>query len=94
LLDRDNQVGHSYFLNLKNGNELHFAWYNRVVPLLQEYFYNDGERLFAVLGKGFVQKAEAPVLSAELSELIDTDSPRYELKRLNAEELVSALQSF
>ena len=94
LLDRDHQIGHSYFLGLKSGADLHFAWYNRVVPLLQEYFYNDNERLFALLGEGFLRKVEAGSVSAELSELIDTESPRYELKGLNSEELVSALENY
>lgn len=94
LLDRDHQIGHSYFLGLNSANDLHFAWYNRVVPLLQEYFYNDNERLFALLGEGFLRKVEVGSLSAELSELIDTESPRYELKSLNGEELLSALEHY
>jgi DNA polymerase III delta prime subunit len=94
LLDRDHQIGHSYFLDLKDGNGLHFAWYNRVVPLLQEYFYNDNERLFALLGEGFLRRVDGGSIPSELSELIDTESARYELKSLNAEELVSALENF
>lgn len=93
LLDRDHQIGHSYFMTVKDEADLHFEWYHRVVPLLQEYFYNDGERLHAVLGDGFVRKIELGDLSSELSELLDTDSPRYELKTLNTEELVSALSA-
>ena len=93
LLDRDHQIGHSYFMNVKNEADLYFEWYHRVVPLLQEYFYNDGERLHAVLGNGFVRKIEHGDLSPELSELLDTDSPRYELKTLNTEELISALSA-
>ena len=34
-------------MNLNNKSDLHHAWYSRVVPLLEEYFYNDGERLHA-----------------------------------------------
>jgi len=48
LLDRDHQIGHSYLLNLKTLADLQFAWYHRVVPLLEEYFYNDATQLLAV----------------------------------------------
>ncbi len=54
LLDSDHQIGHSYFINVQAIDGLRFAWYYRIVPLLQEYFYQDGERLQAVLGKQFV----------------------------------------
>jgi len=95
LLDRDHQVGHSYLMNLKDRSELHHAWFSRVVPLLQEYFYNDGERLHAVLGGGFLDKVPAQAtLSAELSELCDLDAPRYQLKTLDDAGLVDALQGF
>jgi 5-methylcytosine-specific restriction protein B len=54
LLDRDHQIGHSYLINVHNIDGLRFVWYYRIIPLLQEYFYQDGERLQAVLGKRFV----------------------------------------
>ena len=94
LLDRNHQVGHSYFLNLKSPEDLHFAWYNRVLPLLQEYFYNDSERLFAVLGDSFLAQRKIPKLTGKLSELVDSESPRYEAKELNPDELLAALSAF
>lgn len=42
LLDPDHNLGHSYFWNIQNLEELHFIWYQKIIPLLQEYFYNDG----------------------------------------------------
>lgn len=49
-LGRDYQIGHSYFLGLANLEALEFAWYYRVIPLLQEYYYSDGENLKSILG--------------------------------------------
>jgi 5-methylcytosine-specific restriction protein B len=54
LLDRNYQIGHSFFLDVHSLPGLRFAWYYRIVPLLQEYFASDQERLRAVLGKDFV----------------------------------------
>jgi hypothetical protein len=95
LLDRDHQIGHSYFMNVKDADELHFNWYHRIVPLLQEYFYNDGERLHAVLGDNFLEPAKPAgrFASTDLDELVD-ESPKYELKKLSAEELLAAFQDF
>jgi 5-methylcytosine-specific restriction protein B len=53
-LDRDHQIGHSYLMNLATVADLRFAWEHKVVPLLLEYFYGDGEKLVAVLGNDFV----------------------------------------
>ena len=95
LLDRDHQVGHSYLMKLKDRSELHHAWFSRVIPLLQEYFYNDGERLHAVLGGAFLDKVSAQTtISTELNELCDLDAQRYQLKTLSEEGLVYALQGF
>jgi len=44
LLDREHQIGHSYFLPLKNNpciDALKIIFRNKVIPLLQEYFYDD-----------------------------------------------------
>lgn len=64
LIDQDHQIGHSYFLNLKGlkpedaKNNLVSLWYKKIIPLLQEYFYNDWERLSSVLNEGFILKEE------------------------------------
>jgi len=62
LLDRDHQVGHSYFLDVTSMTDVRDVWYHEVLPLLQEYFYDDQRRLVSLLGpydqeaqKGFVE---------------------------------------
>lgn len=80
LLDRDQQVGHSYFMKVKTLEDLRFAWYHQIVPLLQEYFYNDTERLKAVLGQSFVEESQPDSdLFESATDLIDLDSPRVEI---------------
>ena len=51
LLDRDHQIGHSYFMNVGSIEDLKSVWFNCVMPLLNEYFYNDWEKLVALLGE-------------------------------------------
>jgi len=55
LVDRDHTIGHSYFININSTEELASAFNDRVVPLLQEYFYGDYGKIGLVLGKGFVK---------------------------------------
>ena len=54
LLDRDHQIGHSYFVEEKykdsNASELETIWFDSIIPLLNEYFYSDWEKLQALLG--------------------------------------------
>jgi 5-methylcytosine-specific restriction protein B len=96
LLDRDHQIGHSYFLGLDADagvGDLRFVWYHRVLPLLQEYFYNDGERLRAVLGDDFVTRTKvSQSTAAALGDLYDPDATKYELVELDGTGFVSALQ--
>tara|TARA_R110000751_G_scaffold161355_3_gene267018 strand:- start:1754 stop:4567 length:2814 start_codon:yes stop_codon:yes gene_type:complete len=56
LLDRDHTIGHSYFMNLKSDDTagLEEVFKNKVIPLLQEYFYHDYEKIALILGAGFV----------------------------------------
>jgi hypothetical protein len=66
LIDRDHQIGHSYFLNLKGlepedaKKNLGSIWYKKIIPLLQEYFYNDWKPLSSVLNEGFILKKDNP----------------------------------
>lgn len=93
LLDRDHRVGHSYFMNLRGAEDLRFAWYARVVPLLEEYFYNDHERLRAALGPRFVRPARADAVTrAALGDFADAERVPHEIARLEGEEFLGALR--
>ena len=50
LYDRDHQLGHSYFLNVNSLKDLRRVFIDRVIPLLQEYFYGDWDKICTVLG--------------------------------------------
>lgn len=73
-LDRDHRIGHSYLHGVADVSELHFAWYNRVVPLLREYLHGEPGRLREVLGGAFVTAAgDAEADTFEVRELEKTD---------------------
>src|SRR5690606_24223245 len=59
LLDRDHAIGHSYFLECKDIEELKDTFHKNIIPLLQEYFYGDYAKIGLILGAGFVQSKEA-----------------------------------
>ena len=50
LLDREHIIGHSYFLNINTFEDLIQVFRNSIIPLLQEYFYDDFEKIKSVLG--------------------------------------------
>jgi 5-methylcytosine-specific restriction protein B len=50
LYDRDHTIGHSYFVHVDSLDSLRGVLINRVIPLLQEYFYEDWEKICLVLG--------------------------------------------
>jgi len=56
LLDKDHQIGHSYFMCVTNLEDLKSVFYNKIIPLLQEYFYGDFGKIGLVLGDSFVKK--------------------------------------
>ena len=58
-LDREHQIGHTYLMGIQTLKALKRAFQNRVVPLLQEYFYDDWEKLRGVLNdNAFITRRE------------------------------------
>lgn len=63
LYDRDHTIGHAYFMSLKDGadiSELALIFKNKILPLLQEYFYDDWEKTRLVLGDSQFIKEKKP----------------------------------
>jgi 5-methylcytosine-specific restriction protein B len=58
LLDKDHQIGHSYFISVANFTDLKTVFQNKIVPLLQEYFFGDYGKIGLVVGKGFFEPVE------------------------------------
>jgi len=50
LLDKDHKIGHAYLINVESKNQLCEAFRNRIIPLLEEYFFGDYEKIQLVLG--------------------------------------------
>lgn len=60
LYDREHTIGHAYFLPLRGNptiQKLGEIFQNSIIPLLQEYFYEDYEKIRLVLGDN--QKTES-----------------------------------
>ena len=47
--DRDHQIGHTWFLDIRDLDGLKQAFQTRIIPLLQEYFYDDWKKMRLVL---------------------------------------------
>ncbi|MFG6468381.1 AAA family ATPase [Roseateles sp. BYS87W] len=78
LLDRDHRLGHAYFMPLREQRtlaRLEQVFRNQVLPLLQEYFFDDWQRIQWVLNDH--RKAEdfrfVRAVAADVAELFGLD---------------------
>lgn len=83
LMDKDHKLGHSYFLQVAKGEfSLKHIFFNEIIPLLQEYFYGNDEKLQLILGKGFVkdEPANQDIYAKTKIDISDyNDRPRFYL---------------
>jgi len=50
LLDKDHLIGHAYLMKVSSWDDLCQTFRDNLLPLFQEYFYNDWEKIALVLG--------------------------------------------
>ena len=80
LLDREHQIGHTYFMDIGDLESLEAAFKNKIVPLLQEYFYDHWGKIDLVLnGNGFISKIPFENDLFKNTDLIDGQRQIYEL---------------
>ncbi|PZU15867.1 MAG: hypothetical protein DI591_07690 [Citromicrobium sp.] len=63
LHDREHRIGHAFFMG-DGGTDrkaIDATMRDKVIPLLQEYFFDDWSRIAAVVGEGFIEKRKLPV---------------------------------
>ena len=65
LIDKDHQIGHSYFIGIQNIDDLKRTFKDKIIPLLEEYFYGDFGKIGLVLGGAFIKLAENQVAFPE-----------------------------
>ena len=76
LYDREHTIGHAFFMPLKEKRtmqELGKIFKNKIIPLLQEYFYDDYYKIQLVLGDNSNDKKEKFIEKRD----INVDNPFY-----------------
>ena len=58
LIDKDHQIGHSYFIGIQGLEDLKRTFKDKIIPLLEEYFYGDFGKIGLVLGGAFIEPVE------------------------------------
>lgn len=71
LKDREHQIGHSYFIGCDSEAKLKCIFKDKIVPLLQEYFYGNVEYIGLTLGNEFIK----PVNTVTFPTINGIDSP-------------------
>lgn len=74
LLDREKTIGHAFFIGVDSLEKLKKVFQNKIIPLLQEYFYNDYALIDAVLNKnGMLRKQD----KKNMTDFIESDRVIY-----------------
>jgi 5-methylcytosine-specific restriction enzyme B len=85
LYDRDHTIGHAYFMSLKDNStlqELENIFKNKIIPLLQEYFYDDWEKILMILGDGFIKKeiVSNDIFDYKVDDYLEDEKYVYKIK--------------
>jgi len=90
LVDRDHTIGHAFLIDIKSIDELRNAFANKIIPLLQEYFYGNYRKMEMVIGSAFFKITEASkVKFAVQSEDFDADGKIYQILNISDKTIMT-----
>ena len=104
LRDADHQIGHGYLMAIASADDplraLRHVVYQKIIPLLQEYFFGELEKVILVMGSGFFSVSGASdqpdnffAEPAEDGWLDALAAPKqYRVRRLTDTEFIQAVQ--
>jgi 5-methylcytosine-specific restriction protein B len=84
LVDRDHTIGHAFFMEVNSLDSLRNVFANKVIPLLQEYFYGDYAKMEMVIGSDFFNiKDSSKIKFAVKPEDFESTGKTYQIKNLS-----------
>ena len=96
LRGEDYEIGHAYFLPVLDANNpldtFRKAMYQRIIPLLEEYFFDDWEKRIAILGNSFVEELSGEHLPMRETSVFSLPEKRYRWRKLSDAEFLVAVQ--
>lgn len=102
LKDREHQIGHSYFMDCPEGSNddkkewLANVFKDKIIPLLQEYFYGDYKKIYYVLGEDFVvpiTKKNEAIFKVTIDDDYDLDATTYEINTIDTNRIIAAIDT-
>ncbi len=99
LYDRDHTIGHAFFMSLKDDRisdkktKLDNIFRNKIIPLLQEYFYDDWEKILMVLSNGFIEKEDlkSDIFDYKTDEYLEDEKYLYTINKEFSKEAYQKL---
>jgi len=73
LLSRDYTIGHAYLLDVQSIDKLKKVFADKILPLLQEYFYGDLAKVGLVVGESFLTIKDTEVTFMKVRNYDDSD---------------------
>lgn len=85
ILDRDHTIGHSYLMKIKSLADLKSAFKNKIIPLFQEYFYSDYNKIRQILGPTFIEEVDTNIelFSCDSETTSDEERKLFRIKDIN-----------
>ncbi len=79
LIDREHCIGHAYFIHCQSLRDLYQVFTGKIIPLLQEYFNNDWEKIRLIIGNEIIlrESLKTKQIFGQIIDEFEDESFRY-----------------